>query len=393
MSAPAIVPKIAAPRPRVLPPSTASGLRRFVPVLPEIVTAVLGRIEIELPELTAAGWRLRIAESGFLHAELRRGIELVASGSGLEETDLQRYAAHFTNTATSGAPLLTMQRFCRTLIVELFSELWAWAEPGDVGEMLRFSQWLSLQNKAVEQLLVTIYGQADQPGLAIVDRRTALADRLLTGLEDMGPSDPDLPVAPRYLVVVLAGEGPAADRLPDGTLGAALAGLRHLLVPVGRSDAVPDVWEATACALAGTRATAVLAVEPARIPAAAASARSLLEAADAVGLSSGLIGVHELVLETALAGHPSGLRQVAALLRPIEADPRLRRTLTTFFSHDLDRTRTADSLQLSRSGLALRLARIAKLTGYDPRTVRGIQVLRSALSARAMLEQSPPAVD
>lgn len=391
MSAPALVPKSTIPSARVAPRSSVSGLRRFIPLLPEVVTAVLARIDIELPELVSADWRKRVDESGYLHAELRRGLDLGGRGSGFEPADLQRFAAHFTDTATSGASLMTMQRFCRSLVVEIFTELWAWAEPGDVSELLRFSQWLWQQNEMVERLLVSTYAGAVEPAPTLVDRREALAEKLLVGLgQEAGPGDPDLPLAARYLVVVLShSDHPAMEKLPGGTLSAVAERRRHLLVPVERADSLSEVWNAVASTVAGTRATAVLATGPGQVPAAAGSARRLLLAAAAIGLPQGLVGARELVLETALAGHPRGLQQVATVLDPIENDARLWETLTTFFALDLDRTRTAEALLLSRSGLSLRLDRLAQLTGHDPRSTRGIQVLRSALSARVMLDLGP----
>jgi hypothetical protein len=393
MTAPAIDPGVATPHAQFVPRGSGSGLRRFVPLLPEVVAAVLVRLDIDLPELSAVDWRSRVAESGFLHAELRRGLELGEKGAGFEAADVARFAGHFSDTARSGAPLLTMQRFCRSLVVGIFTELWAWAEPGDVSELLRFSQWLWRQNEMVEQLLVSTYAGESRPVLTPADRRQALAERLLAGLgTQAGAADPALPLASRYLVVVMADADSAGlGGLPDGTLSAVADRRRHLLVPMEPSEPPRRVWNQVASAVGERRATAVLATEPAQVPVAANSARSLLQAAAAIGLPSGLIGARELALETALAGHPRGLRQVATFLDAIERDARLWETLTTFFALDLDRRRTSEALLLSRSGLALRLDRIAQLTGHDPRTTRGIQVLRSALSARAMLELGPAA--
>jgi PucR C-terminal helix-turn-helix domain len=395
MSAPTIAPGSATPPAQAVPRGSGRGLRRFVPLLPEVVTAVLARIDIELPELAAVDWRSRVAESGYLHAELRRGLELGETGSGFEAADVARFAAHFSDTARSGATLLTMQRFCRSLVVGIFTELWAWAEPGDVSELLKFSQWLWRQNEMVEQLLVSTYAGASRPALTTADRQQALAERLLAGLgAEAGAADPGLPLAPRYLVVVMADvDSTGLHGLPDGTLSAVADRRRHLLVPMEPAQPPRAVWSRLASAVADRRATAVLATEPAQVPVAAHSARSLLQAAAAIGLPSGLIGSRELALETALAGHPRGLRQVATFLDAIERNARLWETLTTFFALDLDRRRTSEALQLSRSGLALRLDRIAQLTGHDPRTTRGIQVLRSALSARAMLELGPAVPD
>jgi hypothetical protein len=386
MSAPFVASRIAVPQSRSRPPGNSGGLRRLVLALPEIVAAVLARMKIELPDLAAARWRRQVAESAFLEAELRRGMDLFARGSSLEDSDLGRYAAHFTDTAGSAAPLPTMQRFCRSLIVEIFSELWARAEPGEVKDLLRFSRWIARQNRVVEHLLVTTYAGGEPTRPTAADRHQALAERLLAGLR-VGAEDTDVPVAPRYLVVVLAGpDEPRAGRLPAGTLNVVSGDRRHLLVPVRRPDSPREVWRTTASAVDGVRAAAVLAGEPGDVPAAAGAALVLLRGAAAARLSETLVGAHDLALETALATRPAGLRQVAALVDPIRADDRLWTTLTTFLDLDLERNRTAEALAISRSGLVLRLDRIARLTGYDPRSSRGVQVLRSALWATTVLD-------
>jgi sugar diacid utilization regulator len=93
----------------------------------------------------------------------------------------------------------------------------------------------------------------------------------------------------------------------------------------------------------------------------------------------------DVLLEDVLRQSPDGSARLAAVLGPLEVDTRLIDTLVAFFAHDLDRSRTAAALDLSRGGLGLRLNRIATLTGLDPRTTRGIQVLTAALSARALV--------
>jgi|GEM_PF-1456296 len=366
-------------------------LSRFLPLVPEIVVEVLARIESDLPEFATAAWRSRGEDETFLMVELGRQLELCERGVGFEDADLLRFAAHFAGMARRGAPLPAVQRFCRSAIVDTFSELWARAEPGDVTELLRFSQWLSRNNGAMERLLVTIYSGQLDPGRQQADRREELAERLLAGLGEQASAEScDLAVAPAYLVVVLLGtEEPRIRDLPSGTLSAPVDRQYHLLVPVDSAAARPRVWNAVArwvTAQGGMRAAGAFATDPMRIPVAASAARRLVEAAAAIRLPASLVGEQEMALETALADHPHGLERVAAVLDLLDADRRLLVTLTTFFDLDLDRTRTAAALFLSRGGLSLRLDRVAALTGLDPRSTRGIQVLGAALSARALLD-------
>jgi carbohydrate diacid regulator len=76
---------------------------------------------------------------------------------------------------------------------------------------------------------------------------------------------------------------------------------------------------------------------------------------------------------------------MAHVLDPLAGDPRLLETLSRFLDLDLDRTRTAAAMGLSRRGLSLRLDRVTALTGFDPRGARGVQVLSSALASRALI--------
>jgi hypothetical protein len=382
---------VAMPSQRAGRTGSPGALGRFLPAVPDIVEAALVRIEAGLPELASAPWRNRSADEAFLRFELARRLELCEQGAGFEDDDLARFAGHFTAMARRGAPLLTVQRFCRSAIVDTFSELWARAEPADVTQLLALSRWLSWHQGAVERLLVQAYEDESDPDRLLSDRRSALAERLLAGLtEQTGDEEPELRLAPGYLVVTLA-EPVELRGLPAGTLSTAAAGRPHVLVRVDEGRSSEQVWAEVAewvGARAGLRAAGAFAAQLPRIPAAAAAADALIGAAAAVGLPPGLVGDRDLVLETAMSARPEGLRRVSAVLDPLDGHLRLIDTLTAFLGSDLDRTRTADALAISRGGLSLRLDRITQLTGLDPRSTRGIQVLASAITARALLRAS-----
>ena len=371
----------------------AGGVRRFAPAVAEIVDAALARVDAEAPELASAPWRDREAEAEFLRRELCRRLELCERGADYDDGDVQRLAGYFGDMARRGAPVMLVQRLCRSVTVGTFGELWSMAEPGDVPDLLRLSQWMARTSGPLEKLLVRTYSRMLDPERQREERRTALAERLLAGLVDEAPDDgPDLRIARSYLVVLLGGPAPAArDSLPAGTLSAAVEGRTHLLVPVPSPAARDAVWEAVAvwARTADVVATGEFAARPADVQTAAATARRLITVAEAVGTPSGLVPLRELTLETSLASNREGLRRLAAVLDPLDAEPRLLTTLTIFFAEDLDRTRASTILYLSRGGLSLRLERIARLTGLDPRTTRGIQVLGAALSARALLVAVP----
>jgi DNA-binding PucR family transcriptional regulator len=57
-------------------------------------------------------------------------------------------------------------------------------------------------------------------------------------------------------------------------------------------------------------------------------------------------------------------------------------TLETYLERDLDRRGTAAALHVHPNTLDYRLRKIVDLTGLDPSTVRGLQLLSAALTAR-----------
>lgn len=376
-------PRPAAPRLRMV--SGEPILTRSMDDVPGIVSAVLSRIDAEHPEFRDAGWRGRAADEALLIFELYRRLDLSERDREYSDADLSEFAVHFRAMARRGAPLLAVQRFCRATVAHTFTELWGRAEPGDVAKLLRMSRWLSRHNGAVERLLVQVYCEqldASRPGL---DRAEAMAERLLAG---MVPPDAGGQATP-YLVIAHGRPSAPADGLPAGTLLSAGGAVRYLLVPVGPRTTRDQQWTELVRWTANRRelhAAGVFADGPAEVPGAAAAALRLLRTAGAVGLPPGLVAATDLVLESTLTGRSAELRTLSAVLDPLDDDERLMSTLVAFLANDLDRTGTAAALFLSRGGLSLRLDRIAQLTGLDPRSTRGIQVLSTALSARALRE-------
>lgn len=373
----------------------AGGGSRFRPLVPEIVAEVLMRIEADLPGFASASWRSRTEDEAFLTFETIRQLELCEQDVDFTEADLLRLGSHFTALARRGAPLPAVQRFCRSAVVDIFGALWARAEPADLSALLRFSRWHSRNHGTLERLMITVGSGEPVDGHRPHGRRVAMAERLLAGMGEQASSEPgDPPVAPSYLVVVLSGTGdPSIRDLPGTTLLVPVEGRYHLLLAVDSTADRPRVWEEVAgwvATLGERRAAGAFASEPSRVPAAAAAAGRLVDAAAAVGLPAMLVGEREMALELALAAHPHRLARVAGVLERLESGPYLVETLAVFFAHDLDRKRAASALGLSRGGLSLRLDRVSRLTGLDPRSTRGVQVLGAALSARALIGAHRP---
>jgi sugar diacid utilization regulator len=78
---------------------------------------------------------------------------------------------------------------------------------------------------------------------------------------------------------------------------------------------------------------------------------------------------------------PTGL---AALLEPLERNPDLLLTLDTYLAENLDRRRTAAALHVHPNTLDYRLKRIVGLTGLEPASTSGLQLLAAASMARRL---------
>lgn len=387
MSAPAV--DLTAGPDGVLRPVRRVPVSRFAGLVPEIVVAVLARVEADLPELALAPWRDHAADIAWLSFELGRRIDLAASGVPLSDPDLARFAAFYRGAARRGAPLSALQQFTRATVANSFTELWARAEPEDVTDLLRLSRWIARHNVAVERLLVQVYCELLDPQREGADRREALVRRLLAGLDSGDGTGPGTDTTGYLVVVVDRDAAPGAD-LPSGVLAATVDAHRHLILPIGATPSRRDAWAAMARWVTregAVRAAGSFTDAVAGIPEAVGTARQLLRTAAAVGLPPGLLGPRDVVLESVLVAQPDAAEKLLALLAPLAADERLLDTLIAFFGNDLDRTRTAAALFLSRGGLSLRLDRIGALTGLDPRSTRGIQVLGAALAVRALRQQ------
>jgi DNA-binding PucR family transcriptional regulator len=90
----------------------------------------------------------------------------------------------------------------------------------------------------------------------------------------------------------------------------------------------------------------------------------------------------DVLLEYQLSRPSDALPALGALLDPLERNTDLIRTLEVYLANDLDRRRAAAQLHVHPNTLDYRLRRIVELTGIDPSTARGLQLMGAALSAR-----------
>ncbi|MFF4854645.1 PucR family transcriptional regulator [Streptomyces rubiginosohelvolus] len=89
----------------------------------------------------------------------------------------------------------------------------------------------------------------------------------------------------------------------------------------------------------------------------------------------------ELLVEMAIAAQPALIERLTALLGPLSQGTDLHMTLETLFECGLDRERATCALFIHRRTLTYRIQRIRELTGIDPTSPHGIQLLRAALVA------------
>ena len=259
----------------------------------------------------------------------------------------------------------------------------------------------------------TIYGEER-------DARRALASALLAG----EPADSlaarlGVSIAPAYVVVALRieahpdeadrGVGGAiaarrkvrrAQRALDGWLGEPVVGLLDpvggaVLLPTTPDDApacadrLPDLASAIAAA-AGADVTAggAVAYGPDDIARAAAQAHDVVRLARVLGRPPGGFLLRDVLLEYQLTRPSDAQADLAHLLEPLDRNPDLPLTLEVYLDHDLDRRSTAAALHVHPNTLDYRLRRIVELTGLDPSTTRGLQLLGAALAARRLAPTS-----
>ncbi|MEV6841580.1 helix-turn-helix domain-containing protein [Streptomyces sp. NPDC051133] len=91
--------------------------------------------------------------------------------------------------------------------------------------------------------------------------------------------------------------------------------------------------------------------------------------------------IEELLVELAISRQPTVQHRLADLLIPLQQGTDLVQTLDALFACHLDREETARALYIHRRTLSYRIRRIQDLTGINPTTAHGIQLLRTALIA------------
>ena len=294
-----------------------------------------------------------------------------------------------------------------------WAELVAEARPEEAGELVtaadRVLRYIAVVTGAVATAYLeerqSIHGEERDAarGLAAAllagDDSTALAGRL------------GMSLAPSYVVLVLELEEDRDERASgvagavaarrkvrrlqerlDAAAGEPVLGLLDaaggpVLLPAKQvaPEALPGlVAELQQVAGAELRAAAAEPAPCEQLPAALEQARDVLRLAVRLGRPPGLVVLRDVLLEYQLTRPSAAQSALLALLEPLERNPDLLTTLDAYLDEDTDRRRTAAALHVHPNTLDYRLKRIVELTGLDPATTSGLQLLGAAAAARRL---------
>lgn len=197
-------------------------------------------------------------------------------------------------------------------------------------------------------------------------------------------------LAPRHLVAVvqLAAPGHEADALRAAAGQDALVthqeDLIVLLIPVGGQDNVEHtVTRLTRC-LGDRGWLATAERDTRRIAEGFDEACEVLRLVVAGLRPSGAYTLADVLVEYAVTRHERVRTDLVAMIRLVRAHQVLWETLIEFVNSDYSRNKAARSLFIHRSTLDYRLRRIGAITGCDPTSRRGAQLLTTAMTAEAV---------
>ena len=255
------------------------------------------------------------------------------------------------------------------------------------------------------------------------DARRALTEALLTGSSDGDTNWPPasqvrragVHLASGYMVVFLRLDE-SQDERTAGVTGA-VAGRRKVrrvqaqldrlagnpvltlleadggpvLFPVG-ADAAPEALReagdlvAALAEAANAPATAGIAWCSGHggVPGAASEAREVLDLAVGLQRGPGAYRLDDVLLEYAVTHTSATAQRLVGVLAPIADRPDLIQTLEQWYAADFDRRAAANALNVHPNTLDYRLRRVAELTGMDPGSARGLQLLGAAMTARCL---------
>ena len=343
---------------------------------------------------------------------VERVLGLAATGEPFSDEDLHFYECIGALFALHDIPLRVLKAAFDVGSAAIAGESWRIAtETVNFAEMVEFTVSVARMTEQAQQTSIRAYLEAGRAGSGSRPGRWVLAEALVAGESALAAAQAaGERLASGYLVLACAVPSPAQagafqrpaisqaiDSVP-GTLYCTDQSGLLVLLPVAAS------WQSASsaaaelarrlCALAGQPVCAAQAYRPglAAIPAAAGEARSALRLAMAIPDGDGdgrVYRMDDLLVELAIFRQPDICQRLAALLAPLEAGADLRHTLEVLLASNLDRERAARQLCIHRRTLRYRVDRIRELSGIDPDSVHGLQLLRAALTATRLPPPEP----
>lgn len=241
----------------------------------------------------------------------------------------------------------------------------------------------------VAHLLVRdLLAGACRPASAALSRiaRRTLVQRLVRG-EQLAPEDI---AGLEESYVVLAARFPRPiphDRLAalldehhdDGMLGAPIGDAVFVLVPRRLERRLTPLLGVLAGRFGQAPWTATVPGPRAGLAAACQEADAVLALVAAAGRPAGPYCLDDVLLEHAVVRDPVSSARLLAVIGPLAGNEVLHGTLATLIRTDFNRTVAARELFIHRSTLDYRIRRIEEITGQNPLTSRGAQVLAAAM--------------
>lgn len=339
-----------------------------------------------------------------VHETWRPVLSRAPGGEPLHRDDLAVYRELARSRALHSFPFADFRAGFEVAHTAGLRACLAVAEPGESVQPVAFTAWGVRELPRVLDAVTESYLDVHRCRGNATAARALLLDALLAGRAPGPESDAGHLVVvfrPRERgAAVAAGTTAAVERLlgeRSGLLWRGGPATGELLATVAVESTVQrarEVARELAVDLAGAWRSRLHAAEafgasPAEVPAALREARRTLRLVTALPDARDCpYREDDLLVELAVARQPDVRLRLTRLLEPLDRGPDLRRTLESLLACGLDRQRTAAALHLHRRSLAYRLGRIKELTGLDPATPHGIQVLRAAVCA-ARLDALP----
>lgn len=276
--------------------------------------------------------------------------------------------------------------------VRAAGERWTGNRPGELADVLaeaaagdpEFSELVRTSGSLLEDFLDGLRRQAGVAPVVPCD----IAGELIDG----GDVPPGIfaGLASRYLIAVVRFQDADQDRpaLYEAAGPGALKTRREadlvLLVPDLDADRTARITKQLAQCLGGEGWLALAERPKSEIADGYAEAADVMRLVVAGRRGGGVYSISDVLVEYAVTRHEKITDNLVSVIRPLRAHAVLWKTLTVLIDEDYNRNKAARTLFVHRSTLDYRLQRIATITGCDPTSGRGAQLLTAAMVADAV---------